>query len=235
MCTVSYVPLGSGQFILTSNRDEDPSRVTIEPGEETTIIESGSIICPKDSKAGGSWIGMSTKGKVACLLNGAFAKHKHNPPYRKSRGLILMEYFNSISAIDYHNKVDLNGIENFTLIMLENGMVYELRWDGEEKFFQLKDENEPHLWSSCTLYAEDIAAEKDERFHNWLFSCEQVPTEEEIAFFHGFNNPEGFLLDLPLVKTVSITSVKRSKSQLAMIYHDLLSHRDIEKFISINS
>jgi hypothetical protein len=62
-----------------------------------------------------------------------------------------------------------------------------------------------------------------------------VPTEEEIAFFHGFNNPEGFLLDLPLVKTVSITSVKRSKSQLAMIYHDLLSNRDTEKFISINS
>ena len=232
MCTVSYVPLGSGHFILTSNRDENPERVTIEPGKETNIVQSDSIICPKDSKAGGSWIGMSTNGKVACLLNGAFIKHKHIPPYRKSRGLVLMDYFQANSAIEYHNKVDLNGIENFTLLMLENGMVYEFRWDGEEKFFQLKDESESHLWSSCTLYPEEVAEQKNEKFHHWIEKIES-PNAEEIAFFHGLNNAEGFLLELPMVKTVSITSIEKTPTHIQMDYHDLLTNTDVSKTVQI--
>ena len=146
MCTVSYVPLGSGNFILTSNRDENPDRITHQPGEETTIIETDTlptgqagIICPKDSKAGGSWIAMSANGKVACLLNGAFAKHKHAPPYRKSRGLVLMEYFSFKSASKFFENTNLEGIENFTLLMLEMGEFYELRWDGKEKYFKKID------------------------------------------------------------------------------------------------
>ncbi len=33
MCTVTYLPLGNNDFILTSNRDEQPSRETLEPKE----------------------------------------------------------------------------------------------------------------------------------------------------------------------------------------------------------
>src|SRR5215216_6452651 len=115
MCTVSYVPLKNKEFILTSNRDENPLRVTHDPGDATTIQDSGTIISPRDSKAGGSWIGMSANGKIACLLNGAFKKHHHNPPYSRSRGLVLMEYFSYNSAMEFHNKVKLEGVENFTL------------------------------------------------------------------------------------------------------------------------
>jgi hypothetical protein len=234
MCTVSYVPLGPGNFILTSNRDENPERVTLEPGKQITITKSESIICPKDSKAGGSWIAMSDHGKVACLLNGAFIRHKHEPPYSRSRGLVLMEYFSFSSAVDFHNKVDLKGVENFTLLMLENGMVYELRWDGEEKFFQLKDEREPHLWSSCTLYDEETAAFKDLKFQSWI-ETKPKATAEEIAFFHGYHNPnDGFLLELPQVKTVSITSIQRSAKEIQMTYHDLLTQHDVEKSVSLS-
>lgn len=228
MCTVSYVPLGSGNFILTSNRDENPNRVTHEPGKETSITESATIICPKDFKAGGTWIAMSVYGKVACLLNGAFIKHKHEPPYTKSRGLILLEYFSYNSAIEFHNKVDLKGIENFTLIMLENELVHELRWDGEEKFFQLKDENEAHLWSSCTLYDQESANNKELVFQTWIDSKEKANVEE-IEFFHGLHNPNGFLLNMPLVKTVSITSIEKSSTTIRMNYHDLLTGNDMEK------
>ena len=31
MCTVTYLPLENNNFILTSNRDEDPNRKTIPP------------------------------------------------------------------------------------------------------------------------------------------------------------------------------------------------------------
>ncbi len=229
MCTVSFVPLDSGNFILTSNRDENPDRVTLEP----TIVESGEIVCPKDSQAGGSWIAMSTSGKVACLLNGAFKKHEHNPPYSRSRGLIVMEYFSSESAIQFHNKVNLQGVENFTLLMFENGMVYEFRWDGEEKFFQLKDETDPHIWSSCTLYDEDTAADKEFKFQDWMEENPK-PTEEQISFFHGYKNPEGFLLDLSQVKTVSITSVQKIGNKMRMKYHDLLTGPDADQSITLS-
>lgn len=232
MCTVSYVPLGSGNFILTSNRDENPERVTLEPGNSTTIVESNEIICPKDSKAGGSWIAMSASDRVACLLNGAFKKHHHNPPYNRSRGLIVMEYFSSESAIQFHNKVNLQGVENFTLLMFENGMVYEFRWDGEEKFFQLKDERESHIWSSCTLYDEDTAADKEFKFQDWI-EQNPKPTADQISFFHGLNNPDGFLLELPMVKTVSITTVAKSKDLITMHYHDLLTGHDVKKSVSL--
>lgn len=233
MCTVSYVPLGAGNFILTSNRDENPDRVTIEPGKETTLVEASTIICPRDSKAGGSWIAMSINGRVACLLNGAFKKHSHEPPYSRSRGLIVMEYFLYESAIQFHNKVDLKGVENFTLIMLENGMVYEMRWDGEEKFFQLKDERDAHIWSSCTLYDEDTAADKEFKFQDWMEE-KGKPTVDEIAFFHGLNNPDGFLLELPQVKTVSITTIEKKTTGIRMDYHDLLTRLNVEKTISFS-
>jgi hypothetical protein len=232
MCTVSYVPLGSGNFILTSNRDENPERVTLEPGQHITIRETETIICPKDSKAGGSWIAMSSDGRIACLLNGAFKKHQHQPPYSRSRGLIVMEYFSYPTAIDFHNRVDLTGVENFTLLMLQDGMVYEMRWDGQEKFFLLKDEEEPALWSSCTLYDEETAAAKEFKFQHWIESKETV-TPPEIVHFHGYKNPEGFLLDLPMVKTVSITCIKKTSDKLHMKYHDLLTGHDVDKSINL--
>ena len=74
MCTVSYIPLGQNKdFILTSNRDEKVFRPAIAPA----IHKTGDIhICyPKDSKAGGSWIAMNNRGRICCLLNGAFEAH----------------------------------------------------------------------------------------------------------------------------------------------------------------
>lgn len=248
MCTVSYVPLGLDQFILTSNRDENPDRITLQPGEEITIVQSetmptgqADIICPKDSKAGGSWIAMSTNGKVACLLNGAFKKHVHEPSYRKSRGLILMEYFSFSNAIEFHNKIDLRGIENFTLIMLEEDSGYELRWNGEEKFFKFILKNEAQLWSSCTLYDEETALQKEIKFNNWIETKEK-PTVGELSFFHGLNNPDGFLLPARLfgsdekkqmVKTVSITSVQKRDSSISMHYYDLLTKTSVEKQVEL--
>jgi hypothetical protein len=233
MCTVSYVPLGAGNFILTSNRDENPDRVTLEPGNATTLVESSAIICPKDSKAGGSWIAMSASGKVACLLNGAFIKHKHEPPYAKSRGLVLLDYFHYTDATSFSTQVDLTGVENFTLLLVEQQGVYELRWDGKQKFFTFLGNAQPRIWSSCTLYNEQEAEKKANKFNQWIQQPHQ-PTVDEIAFFHGYKNADGFLLELPMVKTVSITSVQKTNEQVRMVYRDLLTNHLVEKLISLS-
>ncbi len=70
MCTVTYLPLGNNNFILTSNRDETPLRKTIPPKE---YDENGvELTYPKDELAGGTWIGLSDKNRLVCLLNGGF-------------------------------------------------------------------------------------------------------------------------------------------------------------------
>jgi hypothetical protein len=232
MCTVSYVPLGAGNFILTSNRDENPARATLEPGNVTTLVQSAAIICPKDSKAGGTWIAMSTSGKVACLLNGAFIKHQHNPPYSKSRGLVLLDYFNYADAGDFNAQVDLNGIENFTLLLVEKQGVFELRWDGKQKYFSLLGDVQPRIWSSCTLYNQEEVEKKEDKFNNWM-NRQDGTTVDELAFFHGYKNPEGFLLELPMVKTVSITSVQKTDQEIRMVYRDLLTNQQVEKIINL--
>lgn len=230
MCTVTYVPTGPGSYILTSNRDENPQRITEEPGNEVFINEQESIIFPRDTKAGGTWIAISKHGRTVCLLNGAFIKHHHNPPYRKSRGLILLEYFNYPDAPEFAKNIFLENIEPFTLVLSEDRL-YEFRWDGEERYFKELPTGEPHIWSSATLYSKEVAEAKKERFLRW-HAAQKDFNARDIMYFHGVENPSGYLLDLEKVKTVSITSITHTGSSSEMVYHDLLTGKESSKHIS---
>ena len=54
MCTVTFLPKAKGNFILTSNRDEDPQRASFELSRQT--IGGRPVHFPKDPKAGGTWL-----------------------------------------------------------------------------------------------------------------------------------------------------------------------------------
>ena len=90
MCTVTYVPNQEG-IILTSNRDESPER---SPKNITRLVGRFNLCFPQDTLAGGTWIAADDRRRIICVLNGAFEKHAHVPPYRKSRGILALEYFN---------------------------------------------------------------------------------------------------------------------------------------------
>ena len=90
MCTVTYIPLGNSDFILTSSRDIPFARKKAAHPKKTT--EDGvELYYPKDGKAGGTWIGTSAKNRLICLLNGGFKYHTSREKYTKSRGLIVKE------------------------------------------------------------------------------------------------------------------------------------------------
>ena len=91
MCTVTFLPVGNTLY-LTSNRDEAAAR-KIADAPQIVPFSAGNILFPKDSEAGGTWVATHENGNAMVLLNGAFVKHQHNPPYRKSRGLIFLEVF----------------------------------------------------------------------------------------------------------------------------------------------
>ena len=125
MCTVTLLPQANNNFILTSNRDEHPNRITIPPKK---YVENGvEMFFPKDEKAGGTWIGFSDKNRMICLLNGAFKNHIKKKNYKKSRGVIAKEVLQSNNFLKFINELDLNGIEPFTIIIVD--------WNSKENLY----------------------------------------------------------------------------------------------------
>ncbi|AUP78434.1 NRDE family protein [Flavivirga eckloniae] len=228
MCTVTIIPKPNNGFVLTSNRDEAPNRVSLEPDFYT--IDGVKTLFPKDKLSGGTWIGLSEKNRVVCVLNGGFGLHERKPSYRKSRGVVAKDFMvaNVIeTTIEAYN---LKDIEPFTIVIIDwnTGLkFYELVWNGEDKYFS-KLPNEPKIWSSSTLYSE---AMKKERL-NWFesFKNENELDEASVLKFHktaGGNNEDfGVIMDRYFVKTTSITQVVKETDVVSM-YHENLQNKTI--------
>lgn len=225
MCTVTYLPLKNEGFILTSNRDESPMRKTIPP--QKYLENEVEIVYPKDELAGGTWIGLSSKERLVCLLNGGFEKHQRNSYYRMSRGVVVKNILSVEDPVSYIEEFDFDNIEPFTIVLVDwkSGLqAYELVWDGEQKHFQQLPQ-EPKIWSSSTLYDAEMKAERIEWFQEWLENHSEFQ-QEEITSFHKSTDKgtEGTTLKMkrPYVETVSVTSVKKENDGVSMKYQDLL-------------
>jgi len=226
MCTVSFVPLPDTRFILTSNRDETIQRGLASSPQQ--LNRHGiEIICPVDPLASGSWIGISEKGRIICLLNGAFKRHQHKPPYRMSRVLVVLDALTFSSVEEFASQYDLAGIEPFTMVLLQadnHPVLHELRWDGNEKYFKKLDEHAFHLWSSPTLYSEILKEEKEKAFRNDLDQLSEVNVTSLLNIHSHFlyedwvKAPER----VEVVATLSITSVEKNNGSLKMHYRDLV-------------
>lgn len=228
MCTVTYIPQPGGRFILTSNRDENPERSPEDLSVETHFGKT--LIFPKDRRAGGSWIACSDDSRAACVLNGAFSKHNHQPPYRISRGVILVNFFGFPSVNEFSRQFDFEGIEPFTLIVIESSIPYEIRWDGKELHFKKLNQYEKYIWSSATLYSPEAQAKRQQWFQQWTESATHFNLES-IRNFHlkgGEPDPwNGFVMNRNnVVRTVSITSIVQQHDCFEMIYSDLLRERE---------
>lgn len=234
MCTVTYLPLNNG-FLLTSNRDERLSRPLAVPPAKY-VIEGMDLVYPKDTLANGTWIASSGKQRTVCLLNGGVEPHMPNPPYRMSRGLIVLDFFKSNSVEEFYNSYYLKGLEPFTLVVPEFGSLYELRWTGTEKLFKKLDELVPHIWSSVTLYTPQTIALRQKWFKDFL-NNHPYYTQEDILEFHLFAGEGDSTTDirmsrLGLVKTVSVTSILFQKGVHNMQYFDLSGEEAVKHLIS---
>lgn len=226
MCTVTYLPLRNNDFILTSNRDEDPKRKTIPPKE---YLEDGvKLTYPKDELAGGTWIGLSEKGRLICLLNGGFTKHSREESYRMSRGVIVKELLKVDDPVEVITHFDFKGIEPFTIVLVDwkvGLQAYELVWDGNQKHFQELG-NEPKIWSSSTLYNEEMKQLRKEWFAEWGFQNPEF-SQEKILEFHQDETKGNQEISLKMkrsyVETVSVTSVMKTNQEVLMNYLDFMN------------
>lgn len=227
MCTASYLPLRAG-FVLTHNRDEAPARNAQKISREN-LATGDRLLFPRDAKAGGAWIVASRSGKTACLLNGAFEKHRHEPPYRRSRGLVMLDFFGFDAPDDFFGKYDLAGIEPFTFLFFARDRVVELRWDGSQKHLRELPAGEPHFWCSSTLYPAEMRERREQVFRNWLKmrQKDEKTLPADILKLHltgSVGDPENdFVMNRAgRVCTVSVTQIIQAGERLRMKYRDLL-------------
>jgi len=237
MCTVTLFPIGENDFVLTSNRDEAPNRTSFAP--EIYTVNDAEILLPKDEVSGGTWIGVSNKNRVLCLLNGGFVKHKREKAYRQSRGVVVNELLVSDDIEVSIENYDFVDIEPFTLAIADwNGQLqfFELVWDGSQKHFS-RLPLEPRIWSSSTLYSEEQKQVRLKWFQD--FKSENERTSLTALIFHktaGKGNADfGVIMDRGIVKTTSVTQVVKTEETLEMSYDDLRTSTIDRKTLNLSA
>ena len=222
MCTVTFIPVKDKIFI-TSNRDEKRWRSqAIVPA--FYAMETGTIVFPKDTDAGGSWFAVHENGNAVILLNGGWVNHIPQPPYRKSRGLVLLDMIDDDNPIGKFLTSNFNNIEPFTAVILCEKELYECRWDGSEKSNRKLQADLPYIWSSVTLYDDAVIAKREKWFVEWL-QKNPAPTQHDILSFHQFTGDGDSHNDLlmnrdGIVFTVSITSLESTGRSGVLQYLD---------------
>ena len=230
MCTVSFV-CANDKVIITSNRDEKVIRPSaIKP--KNYFINNKNIIFPKDPKAGGTWFAVDDSGTILVLLNGANEKHKVTLPYRKSRGLIVLDMISSLSPKDFWQDINLDNIEPFTLVLFQDNELFQLRWNGIDKESIALDTTKNHVWSSVTLYPKEIRENRADWFHSFL-EANAILSEKEMLHFHRHtekDNPEnGLVINRnDELKTLSITQSVTEMNKVAILHYDLIANKDFE-------
>lgn len=227
MCLVSFVPLPDKNYILSSNRDESPLRSVHELAEE--YINGQHLLYPMDSK-GGSWILTSNKDVSICLLNGALTKHKHIPPYKISRGIMLKDFFTYPGLQSFTQEYDFEGIEPFTCVVIEKDTLHELYWTGSQLTVNALPFDTWHVWSSASLYTPEIKQKRQNRFSK-LYNDLAIPSPIDIKNIHlsgGADDEEnGFVMNRNgQVQTVSFTQICRINQRVDFSFINLLEHGD---------
>jgi len=238
MCTLTYIPKKNGA-IFTSNRDEHESRGnTMFPVVEN--YGGKEIVFPRDPKAGGSWIALANDNTIAILLNGAFEKHKHTPPYKKSRGLVLLDLFEFENISDFNDSYELIGVEPFTLVYFQESEsigLFEFRWDGDKKYLKKIDASKAQIWSSVTLYSPKIIQDRKQWFLEWLAAGNT--NAKDMLRFHEFGGKDTLANNFRMnrgngLKTISISQINLLKDTSIFNYKNLVNN-SIELFSFQNS
>ena len=239
MCTVSFIPLTSDGFVFTSNRDENPKRAA-NAMQELSIVEK-SVYFPQDTHANGSWFVFSNTNQFVCILNGAFNPHIPKEGYKMSRGKMALDFFKYKDYKSFINGFEFEGMEPFTFIIFDQGVLVELRWDEIKLHIKELSDSEVHLWSSSTLYPSSWQVERKECLRKWLSNG--LRTQEDIINFHKKEFPfnrealveiygDQVPKELP-VQTLSVSSIKGSQAVFDFHYKRVNSPINFKKSIQV--
>jgi hypothetical protein len=153
--------------------------------------------------------------------------------YKWSRGQVLLDFFHFNDVHVFCDEYDFNDLEPFTLIIVDekaNLALYQLVWNGEKIHLERKDDSIENIWSSVTLYEPQVIEARKNWFTKWLQQNPKTQKEQIIQFhrFAGDGDPTTNVLmnRNNVVKTVSITSVLKTRSETTMQYFDLMNDQE---------
>ncbi len=237
MCTLTYIPKPDGSYLLTNNRDETPLRAAT--GLEQQRIGERDVLYPKDAGAGGTWLALSSSGQAVCLINGAFERHRRKPPYRRSRGLMVLDFFEFEKTTGFLDRYAFQGMEPFTMVVIEDEQLWDLRWDGDQLHLKEQDPQQYAIWASPVLYDLPYRKKRQQWLADWL-EQRPAPSRSSMLHFHlhaGEGDPHNDLVmnRNNLVRTVSVASVARKRSAFDLNYMDLLQHHDRTAVLPTNA
>lgn len=226
MCTVTFFPLSNTEFVLTSSRDESPNRATLPP--EVYSDKQLELLYPKDAVAGGTWVGASSQKRALTLMNGGFVAHKRKEVYRLSRGVVVLKLLETDSVRDFVEEFDFQGIEPFTVVLLdwaEKPELLQIVWDEKELHLESLP-LEPRIWSSSPLYTVEMHAKREEWFDAFKKDNKLARASELWKFHHEAGKGDkkiGLQIDRGVVRTKSITQLVLAPQVVESVYHDLES------------
>jgi Transport and Golgi organisation 2 len=223
MCTVSVVP-ANGTYIFTFNRDEKPERHTLHFICRNKLAHK-EIYFTKDSKAGGSWFAADSRGNVIMLFNGAFKKHVKQAFYKKSRGIILMEMAAAADMLLFFKSMLLHTVEPFSVVLFEDKNLYRLTWDGLDKHETLLLNETGYIFSSATLYNDDVQQQRRQWLAGYLMNTAIANGEAVFNFHTGYNKHDkenGLIIERPQgCHTLSISQAVVSDAGIQLKHVDL--------------
>ena len=231
MCTVSYVNRNE-TIIITSNRDENANRPLADK-PKIYQLNGRKVIYPKDPKGGGTWFAVNDLHTAIVLLNGAKNKHVPKPAYKMSRGLVVLELITKANSLNEWQMIDLSDIEPFTLIMYYQHQLFQLQWDGNQKDLAVLDSRLHYIWSSSTLYPENIREERKQWFADFM-ADKGVVESNDLLDFHTNTKPEDKTNGLIINRnqdttTKNITQLVLQNNRSTFIHQDLVRNAHFSK------
>jgi hypothetical protein len=129
----------------------------------------------------------------------------------------------------YFRGMKLEDIEPFTLVLVQQGELWQCQWDRKERSLLSLPFDRPSIWSSVTLYDSAVHLQRIQWFNDWLLRYPQPATADMIQFHltGGVGDPS---IDIRMdrkgtVSTVSITALSFDEGKMEMNYLDLVSDR----------
>ncbi len=236
MCTVLFIPQ-KDKMLFASLRDENPQRLRATPPVFQKVGQQ-YILSPKDALSGGTWAGVNNLGSLIILLNGGFKNHVRQEKYLISRGLIVNELLSTQNPVQLFERMSLTDIEPFTLVIWFKNALYELVWDGFQKFIKTMSLLKSHIWSSSTLYTPEIKAHRKLLFDDWIKAEKNLTPNDVLNFFETYTDSQnGFIMNREnKIKTLSFTFVElNTGSDAEMIYQDFESHKTYKTKMKFDS
>ena len=99
MCLLMVIHKGVPGYpiIVVANRDEYYDRPTQGPHQ---LAHTPAIWGGRDTRAGGTWLGVNTHGLAIGLTNRRIREDQENDPQRRSRGLLCLEALHCSTAAE---------------------------------------------------------------------------------------------------------------------------------------